>query len=55
MALPRWAVFLGVASIPVATYSWILMARPNLYEQIQDEIKRQEERDRAAGKLPARA
>ncbi|PNH10772.1 hypothetical protein TSOC_002454 [Tetrabaena socialis] len=56
MALPRWAVGLFFLSIPVATYTWIITTRPNIYEQITEEIKRQEERDKAAGKVvPARS
>ena len=55
MALPRWAVGLMVMSVPVATYSWILYTRPNVYEQLMDEIRRQEEAEKAkAGKVPAK-
>jgi hypothetical protein len=33
---------LAVAAIPVGTYAWMLYSRPNIYEQIAEEIKRQE-------------
>ncbi len=40
--LPPWAMALAVAAIPVGTYAWMLYSRPNIYEQIAEEIKRQE-------------
>lgn len=46
MALPRWVVGLVVMSVPIASYSWILYTRPNVYEQLVEEIKRQEEADK---------
>lgn len=50
MALPRWAVFAMVTAVPVASYSWILYTRPNVYEQLVEEIKRQEEAEKSRSK-----
>ena len=49
--LPPWAVAGLLLAIPVGTYSWMLYTRPNIYEEIANEIKRQEAaemRERAA-------
>lgn len=53
MALPRWGVFGLVAAVPIASYSWILYTRPNVYEQLVEEIKRQEEAEKIKGKPAA--
>ena len=50
-----WAMAVLIAAVPVGTYSWMLYTRPNIYEQIAEEIKRQEEADRlATGKTSLR-
>eukprot|EP00199_Chlamydomonas_sp_CCMP681_P007990 CAMPEP_0119108090 /NCGR_PEP_ID=MMETSP1180-20130426/13463_1 /TAXON_ID=3052 ORGANISM="Chlamydomonas cf sp, Strain CCMP681" /NCGR_SAMPLE_ID=MMETSP1180 /ASSEMBLY_ACC=CAM_ASM_000741 /LENGTH=65 /DNA_ID=CAMNT_0007093673 /DNA_START=106 /DNA_END=303 /DNA_ORIENTATION=- len=48
--VPPWAFALFVGAIPVGTYSWMLYTRPNIYEQIVEEIKKQEnaEKNRTA-------
>eukprot|EP00197_Chlamydomonas_leiostraca_P012138 CAMPEP_0202864330 /NCGR_PEP_ID=MMETSP1391-20130828/4614_1 /ASSEMBLY_ACC=CAM_ASM_000867 /TAXON_ID=1034604 /ORGANISM="Chlamydomonas leiostraca, Strain SAG 11-49" /LENGTH=92 /DNA_ID=CAMNT_0049544065 /DNA_START=117 /DNA_END=394 /DNA_ORIENTATION=+ len=44
--IPPWAMFTGLFMIPAGTYAWMLYTRPNVYEQIADEIRRQEEAER---------
>lgn len=51
--LPRWATFLAVCSIPVATYSWVIWRRPNIYEQIQ-EVRGELRRVRQRAQSPPR-
>ncbi len=48
-----WAMAILIAAVPVGTYSWMLYTRPNIYEQIAEEIKRQEEAERLASGKPA--
>jgi hypothetical protein len=45
--VPMWVWAFVVGSVPVGTYSWMLYTRPNIYEQIVAEIKRQEEAEKA--------
>lgn len=45
--MPLWVTGIVCASIPVGTYSWIVVTRPNIYAQLAEEIKRQEEADKA--------
>lgn len=37
---------MALTVIPAGTYGWILYTRPNIYEQIAQEVKRQEEADK---------
>jgi hypothetical protein len=44
---PPAAVGLALFTIPAGTYAWMLWTRPNIYEQIADEIRRQDELEKA--------
>jgi hypothetical protein len=43
--IPPWLLGLGIAAIPAGTYAWMLYTRPDIYSQIAEEIKRQEEQE----------
>lgn len=45
--LPIWAIGLIVTTVPLGTYGWVIITRPNIYEQIADEVKKQEAADAA--------
>lgn len=47
MKLPPWALGSLIAAIPAGTYAWMLYTRPNVYEQIAEEIRKQEEAEKA--------
>lgn len=48
--MSKFKVYLATAvfaAIPLGTYAYILYTRPNIYQQIEEEIKRQEAADAA--------
>jgi hypothetical protein len=44
--VPRWGLALLIATIPAGTYGWMLYTRPNIYTQVAEEVKRQEEAEK---------
>ncbi|KAG1666966.1 hypothetical protein FOA52_004249 [Chlamydomonas sp. UWO 241] len=45
-SLPPWAIGLVFACIPVGTYTWMITTRPDVYSQVAEEIRRQEEAEK---------
>ena len=45
--IPLWVTGLVFASVPVGTYTWVLITRPNIYQQIEEEVKRQADAEKA--------
>lgn len=54
-AIKPWLVGVVLGCIPIGTYSWVLYTRPNIYEQIAQEVAKQDEMERVRKGLPAAA